>query len=189
MSERAFAAAIWPNIYGSSTIGGKKSSVCIIATSSLILYTAASSPVSRPTSTRSFSNFGSLPRIFASVPGPIFAAQPDALAYFVICIVSFISLLRSAAISAAALRSDCRETSCLTRDILCGIHPDIPCRAPPRSPHPTIASISIIAFSNTASASSTGFPVVRSTPAFLRRLTGSSVQPLLRNERYRSTIG
>ena len=28
------AAAIWPNIYGSSTIGGKKSTVLMIATSS-----------------------------------------------------------------------------------------------------------------------------------------------------------
>ena len=37
MSERALVAAIWPKRYGSSAIGGKKSTVCTIASSSLIL--------------------------------------------------------------------------------------------------------------------------------------------------------
>ena len=35
ISDIALAAAIWPNRYGSSTIGGKKSSVWTIARSSL----------------------------------------------------------------------------------------------------------------------------------------------------------
>ena len=50
---------IYPNVYGSSTIGGKKSSVWTIAVSSEILYTAASSLLSYPTSRLlSFSPFG-----------------------------------------------------------------------------------------------------------------------------------
>ena len=53
--ERAFAvgaldAAICPKVYGSSTIGGKKSTVNINAISSVILNTAASSFVSDPIS-------------------------------------------------------------------------------------------------------------------------------------------
>ena len=49
MSLKEFAAAICPKVYGSSTIGVKKSIVKITALSSSILYTAASSEVSIPT--------------------------------------------------------------------------------------------------------------------------------------------
>jgi tetrahydromethanopterin S-methyltransferase subunit A len=48
-SLKELAAAIWPKVYGSSTIGVKKSAVSITALSSVILYTAASSEVSIPT--------------------------------------------------------------------------------------------------------------------------------------------
>ena len=70
------AAAICPNIYGSSTIGVKKSTVCIIAISSVTLYIAASSDVSIPTIRFLSSNFGNLPRTWARVSGPILAAHP-----------------------------------------------------------------------------------------------------------------
>ena len=60
ISLSAFAAAICPNVYGSSTIGGKKSSVWTTAVSSEILYTAASSQLSYPMSRLlSFSPLGS----------------------------------------------------------------------------------------------------------------------------------
>jgi hypothetical protein len=49
ISLKEFAAAICPNLYGSSTIGVKKSNVSITAISSFILYTVASSDVSIPT--------------------------------------------------------------------------------------------------------------------------------------------
>ena len=42
-SERALVAAICPNRYGSSAMGGKKSTVWISASSSVRRYTAASS--------------------------------------------------------------------------------------------------------------------------------------------------
>jgi len=49
MSEKAFVAAIRPNVYGSSTSGVKKSIVWTTASSSEIRHTAASSPVAEPT--------------------------------------------------------------------------------------------------------------------------------------------
>src|SRR5665213_1181914 len=51
MSLIAFAAAMRPKSYGSSTIGVKKSTVCTIASSSVSRYTPASSLVLIPTST------------------------------------------------------------------------------------------------------------------------------------------
>jgi len=66
-------------MYGSSTIGVKKSNVCIIAVSSFILYTAASSAVSIPTIKFSFSILGNFESIFESTPGAILAAHPDVL--------------------------------------------------------------------------------------------------------------
>ena len=47
-SDRAFAAAISPKVRGSSTIGGKKSSVPMTATPGATRWTAASSGGSRP---------------------------------------------------------------------------------------------------------------------------------------------
>jgi hypothetical protein len=48
----AFVAAMRPKSYGSSTMGMKKSVVAITQVSSSICQTAASSPVSVPTSSR-----------------------------------------------------------------------------------------------------------------------------------------
>ena len=76
MSLRAFAAATCPKVYGSSTIGGKKSTVCIMAVSSFILYTAASSAVSKPTISFGSEFFGRVESIASSTPGPILAAHP-----------------------------------------------------------------------------------------------------------------
>lgn len=54
----ALAAAISPNTYGSSTIGGKKPTVCSIAMPFCSRYTQASSLVSNPTSRFGSSNRG-----------------------------------------------------------------------------------------------------------------------------------
>ena len=77
MSDMAFAAAIWPNQYGSSTGGVMKSTVLMNARSGATRYTAASSLVSNPTS-----RFGSSDglRYFSAsetTVGPILAAQPQ----------------------------------------------------------------------------------------------------------------
>ena len=66
--------------YPQATTGGKKSTVWIIASSSLILYTAASSDVSGPTRSIGSVNFGSLPTTCARTFGPILAPHPAALA-------------------------------------------------------------------------------------------------------------
>ena len=79
-SLSAFAAAICPNVYGSSTIGGKKSSVWIIAVSGDILYTAASSLLSYPTIRLSSAlRFGIIPSTLLSAPAPSFAVHPPPL--------------------------------------------------------------------------------------------------------------
>ena len=57
-SLNAFVAALAPNVYGSSTIGVKKSTVATMARSSVSRYTAASSRVRVPTSTRESSTTG-----------------------------------------------------------------------------------------------------------------------------------
>ena len=59
------AAAMAPKVYGSSTIGVKKSTVCTRASSAVSLYTPASSAVSNPTST-----FSSASAARAPAPGP-----------------------------------------------------------------------------------------------------------------------
>src|SRR5215510_10544382 len=89
MSLNEFAAAICPNVCGSSTIGVKKSTVCTSATSAPSLYTPASSLVSNPTST-----LGSFARCKprktdSSKLGLSFAAQPAALTIavsFTVCV-------------------------------------------------------------------------------------------------------
>ncbi len=64
-------------------MGGKKSSVCTSANSSLTRYTAASSLLSNPTS-RFGSDFTCMPSSsWASTPAPTFAPQPAHLASFV----------------------------------------------------------------------------------------------------------
>jgi len=74
------AADICPNQYGSSTGGVIKSTVFIIAISSEILYTAASSEVSKPT-IRLGSDDGVKPFSASDKSvGPILAAQPQVLA-------------------------------------------------------------------------------------------------------------
>ena len=82
-SLMAFAAAIWPNRKGSSTGGVIKSAVVIIAISSVIRYTPASSFDPNPTR-----RFGSLftgrdASNSFSPTGLIFAAQPQVLARLV----------------------------------------------------------------------------------------------------------
>src|SRR5258708_27468538 len=79
MSLRELAAAIWPNVNGSSTTGVKKSTVCTSARSSLIRYTPASSLVLKPTSTFGSVGSGRRRSIESSVPGLSLAAQPAAL--------------------------------------------------------------------------------------------------------------
>ena len=73
------AAAICPNVNGSSTIGVKKSTVCTNANSSPSRYTPASSLVLNPTSTFGSVGSGRRRSIEASVPGLSLAAQPAAL--------------------------------------------------------------------------------------------------------------
>src|SRR6266436_6698777 len=73
------AAAICPKVYGSSTIGVKKSTVCTIAISGLSRYTPASSLVSKPTSTFGSVGRGKRRKTESSNPGLSFAAQPAAL--------------------------------------------------------------------------------------------------------------
>src|SRR5436190_9844653 len=76
MSLSAFVAAMRPNNAGSSTSGGKKSSVNTSARSSSSLYTAASSAGSRPTS-RSSASTGTKPLSSSSSrAAEYFAAQP-----------------------------------------------------------------------------------------------------------------
>src|SRR4026209_2392422 len=59
MSEREFAAAIWPYENGSSTIGVKRSTVCTSARWRSNRYTPASSNVFELTSTFRFNEMGS----------------------------------------------------------------------------------------------------------------------------------
>src|SRR6266403_3987349 len=74
-----FAAAICPNVNGSSTMGVKKSTVCTSAISRLSRYTPASSLVSKPTSTFGSVGRGKRRKTESSNPGLSFAAQPAAL--------------------------------------------------------------------------------------------------------------
>src|SRR5947207_10382732 len=83
MSLTEFAAAISPNVRGSSTIGVKKSTVCTSAVFSSSRYTPASSLVSNPTSTLGSVCRGNCRKTESSVPGLSFAAQPAALAIVV----------------------------------------------------------------------------------------------------------
>src|SRR5689334_799870 len=92
-SLNEFAAAIAPNVYGSSTIGVKKSSVCTRASSGVSLYTPASSDVSNPTSTFSFGHRGTLASTLSNNFGLSLDAQPAAFTCAVslrCCVVSFI---------------------------------------------------------------------------------------------------
>src|SRR5882724_11592851 len=67
-----------PNVYGSSTIGVKKSMVCTRAHSAESLYTPASSAVSNPTSTFSFAQRGIRASTLSKTFGLSFDAQPAA---------------------------------------------------------------------------------------------------------------
>src|SRR6516164_4970606 len=67
-----------PNVYGSSTIGVKKSTVCTKAHSGVSLYTPASSAVSNPTSTFSFAQRGIWASTWSKTFGPSLDAQPAA---------------------------------------------------------------------------------------------------------------
>ncbi len=79
-SFSAFVAAIAPNVRGSSTRGGKKSTVNTSARSSSRRYTAASSAGSSPTS-RSSASAGTSPESSVSRrAAEYFAAQPPARA-------------------------------------------------------------------------------------------------------------
>jgi hypothetical protein len=66
-------------MYGSSTIGGKKSTVLMSAISSETLYTQASSLLSNPTRILGSLILGRPERISERTPGPILAPQPPAL--------------------------------------------------------------------------------------------------------------
>src|SRR5271157_2287687 len=75
-SESAFAAAIWPNSYGSEHTGGKKSVVRMTARSSVSLYTPASSCVPMPTRRFSFVILARSPRASDNFCADSFAEQP-----------------------------------------------------------------------------------------------------------------
>src|SRR5260370_41909851 len=79
------AAAIAPNVQGSSTIGVKKSTVCTRARLSDNLYTPASSLVSKPIRTFSFGTRGKLASTLSKTFGLSLDAQPAALT----CAVNF----------------------------------------------------------------------------------------------------
>src|SRR5580700_11407226 len=72
-----------PKVNGSSTIGGKKSTVCTMAISAVSLYTPASSAVSNPISTFSSGQRGILAKTRSSNLGLNFAAQPAAFTFAV----------------------------------------------------------------------------------------------------------
>src|SRR5437899_11079430 len=77
MSYGALVAAMHPKSYGSSTIGMKKSVVATTACPSFRRYTAASSPVSIPTSSAGSRNWrGTLARISVSAAGAILQPHP-----------------------------------------------------------------------------------------------------------------
>src|SRR5438128_1924637 len=83
-SDIAFAAATAPQVYGSSTTGGKKSTVSTIARSGASRYTAASSARPSPTSRSGISP--PAPGLIAAStswrsPGAILDAQPAQDAY------------------------------------------------------------------------------------------------------------
>eukprot|EP00825_Cyclidium_porcatum_P002437 TRINITY_DN11124_c0_g1_i3.p1 TRINITY_DN11124_c0_g1~~TRINITY_DN11124_c0_g1_i3.p1 ORF type:complete len:126 (-),score=0.67 TRINITY_DN11124_c0_g1_i3:2-379(-) len=90
-SLKLLAAAIWPKVQGSSTIGVKKSTVWISAVSLLSLQTPASSEVSVPTNKQGSLLRGSLLSTTAGSSGPILAAQPPLVVYS----VSFTKLITS----------------------------------------------------------------------------------------------
>ena len=98
MSDSEFAAAIWPNRNGSSTIGGKKSMDCTRPRFSPTRKTLASSEVSNPTSRLSLCTLGKSPRTWARAPGANLAAQPLAA-------VIDVSFIRSSAIDTSPHRS------------------------------------------------------------------------------------
>src|SRR4249919_2646918 len=86
MSDNAFAAAIRPQSYASSTTGVKKSVVDSTASPSRTWTAAASSPDSRPTSSGSpcpTSSPGSPASTCSSSPGGILQAHPPPWPYLV----------------------------------------------------------------------------------------------------------
>ena len=72
-----------PKVYGSSTIGVKKSTVCTRASSGVSLYTPASSAVSNPTSTFSSAQRGTLASTRSNNFGLSLDAQPAAFTWAV----------------------------------------------------------------------------------------------------------
>src|SRR5215217_8148446 len=82
MSEKALAAAIWPNRYGSSTIGVKKSAVWRSRPPPNGTY-PASSRVSIPLTNPSTAVGTSPSRACSRSPGANFDAQPALVEYFV----------------------------------------------------------------------------------------------------------
>src|SRR5215469_6578329 len=84
MSDRAFVAAIRPNVYASSTTGVKKSAVTTTAMSGRTRTTAPSSPCSTPTISSVSGPSGSSPAtVSSSSPGGILQAQPPPRANWV----------------------------------------------------------------------------------------------------------
>src|ERR1017187_3127816 len=79
MSLKALVAAMAPKVYGSSTIGVKKSTVCTRARSGVSWYTPASSAVSKPISTLGLAQRGTLANTRSRILGLSLEAQPPAL--------------------------------------------------------------------------------------------------------------
>src|ERR1035437_4981122 len=84
-SLSALAAAMAPKVYGSSTTGVKKSTVCTRASSAVSLYTPASSAVSNPIRTFSSAQRGTLAKTLSYNFGLSLDAQPAAFT----CAVNF----------------------------------------------------------------------------------------------------
>src|SRR5262245_53748643 len=82
-SDIALTAATAPQVHGSSTTGGKKSTVSTIARSGARRYTAASSAAPRPTSRSAGGGPAGLstPSTSWRSPGAILEAQPAQEAY------------------------------------------------------------------------------------------------------------
>jgi hypothetical protein len=82
-SLSALAAAIAPKVYGSSTMGVKKSTVCTRASSAVSLYTPASSAVSNPINTFSSAQRGTRAKTWSKTFGLSLDAQPAAFTWAV----------------------------------------------------------------------------------------------------------
>src|SRR5258707_7073440 len=124
------AAAIAPNVYGSSTIGVKKSTVCTRARLSDNLYTPASSLVSKPTSTFSFGTRGKFASTLSKTFGLSLDAQPAAFT----CAVNFALNLPPSHLIIGEVGGHVRRSAGLTLVLLFGAAVALVSREPQADP-------------------------------------------------------